>query len=81
MSIKFQCIAPFKGGDQVHNRLLLTDVGGASIPYGTQELGSSFFDDMSLLYGDQYRTRWPQHGKAGGPRVIGDTVRIQGELG
>ena len=81
MSIKFLCIAPLEGGDQVHNRLLLTDGGGASIPCGTQELGSSVLDDISQLHAGEYRTRWPQYGNAGGPRVIGDTVRIQGELG
>jgi hypothetical protein len=78
MSIAFQCIAEFSGGDQVHNRYLLTDLGGACIPYGMQALGENVFDDISPLYVGQYRSRWRQYGKGEGIRIIGNTVTVQG---
>lgn len=79
MSIQFQCIAEFASGDQAHNRFLLTDVGGASIPYGTQALGDNVFDDLTPLFAGQYRTRWRQYGKGDGLNIIGAPVIIHGE--
>ena len=79
MSITFQCIAEFTDGDQVHNRYLLTDLGGACIPYGTQALGENIFDDISPLYVGQYRKRWRQYGKGDGIRIIGTAVIVHGE--
>jgi hypothetical protein len=80
LKIKFLCIAQFANGDQVHNRLLLTDVGGASIPYGTQALGEAVFDDITPLFAGQYRTRWRQYGKGEGLTVIGSPMTIEGCL-
>jgi hypothetical protein len=80
MEVTFMCAAEFAGGDQVHNRFLLTEVAGASIPYGTDPKGANVFDDISPLYAGQYRTRWRQYGKGDGLNVIGDPVRIQGQL-
>lgn len=79
ISVKFVCIAQFEGGDQVHNRLLLTDVGGAIIPYGTQALGERVFDDITPMYAGQYRTRWRQYGKGDGLSVVGEAVYVTGE--
>lgn len=80
LKIKFLCIAQFANGDQVHNRLLLTDVGGASIPYGTQALGAGVFDDITPLFAGQYRARWRQYGKGEGLTVVGKPVMIDGVL-
>lgn len=80
LTIEFLCIAQFASGDQVHNRLLLTDVGGASIPYGTQALGDAVFDDITPLFAGQYRARWRQYGKREGLTVIGTPMTINGEL-
>lgn len=60
MQLTFRCIANFPGGDRLHNRFVLTDFAGASLPYGTQALGPSVFDDLSLLYQGQYEERWRQ---------------------
>ena len=81
ISITFVCIAQFEGGDQVHNRLLLTDIGGAIIPYGTQVLGECVFDDITPMYAGQYRTRWRQYGKGDGLNVVGKAVDVAGEKG
>ena len=81
ITVKFVCIAQFEGGDQVHNRLLLTDIGGAIIPYGTQALGESVFDDITPMYAGQYRTRWRQYGKGDGLSVVGEAVHVAGKKG
>jgi len=80
LEVTFMCAAEFAGGDQVHNRFLLTDVAGAAIPYGTDPRGAEVFDDISPLFAGQYRTRWKQYGKRDGLNVIGQPVRIQGQL-
>lgn len=80
LKIEFLCITQFATGDQVHNRLLLTDVGGASIPYGTQALGDAVFDDITPLFAGQYRARWRQYGKGEGLAVIGAPMTISGVL-
>lgn len=77
--VNFMCIAKFESGDQIHNRLLLTDVGGAIIPYGTQALGDSVFDDITPLFAGQHRIRWRQYGKGEGINIIGAPVVVQGE--
>jgi hypothetical protein len=78
MEITFQCIAPFADGDEVHNRYLLTDIGGASLPYGTHPAGELVFDDVTPLFEGQYRKRWKQFGKGEGLNIIGDSVVVQG---
>lgn len=80
MEITFRCVASFAGGDEVHNRYLLTDVGGACIPYGFDPVGEGIFDDITPLFEGQYRTRWKQFGMGYGLNVIGCPVVIQGEL-
>ena len=60
MRLTFQCVANFPDGDRLHNRFVLTDFAGASLPYGTQALGPLVFDDLTLLYQGQYEERWRQ---------------------
>lgn len=80
MSITFKCVAAFKDGDEVHNRYLLTDLGGACIPYGLDLKGENVFDDITPLYQDQFEKRWKQYYKAESLNVIGQPVVIQGQL-
>lgn len=80
LSVTFQCAAAFADGDELHNRYLLTDVGGASLPYGTHPTGEQVYDDITPLFEGQYRARWKQYGKAEGLNVIGDPVVVQGQL-
>ncbi|BEU94305.1 hypothetical protein ACDW_00100 [Acidovorax sp. DW039] len=81
MSVTFQCAAAFADGDELHNRYLLTDVGGASLPYGTHPAGERVYDDITPLFEGQYRARWKQYSKAEGLNVIGDPVVVRGLLG
>ncbi len=80
IDITFRCVAPFADGDEVHNRYLLTDVGGACVPYGFGPTGERVFDDITPLFEGQYRTRWNQFGKGAGLNVIGNPVVIEGKL-
>jgi hypothetical protein len=80
LTIRFQCISKFAGGDEVHNRFLLTDIGGATIPYGSQMLGPDVFDDILPMPQGVYDFRWKQYGKCQGLRVVGDHIDIKGEL-
>lgn len=74
--LTFMCVADFPDGDRFHNRFVLTDFAGASLPYGMQSLGSKVFDDISPLFQGQYQRRWRQYTRAellkivGAPRVI-----------
>lgn len=78
MEVTFQCIAPFADGDEVHNRYLLTDIGGAILPYGAHPTGERVFDDITPLFEGQYRKRWKQFGKGEGLNVIGEPVVVEG---
>lgn len=80
LSVTFQCAAAFADGDELHNRYLLTDVGGASLPYGTHPTGEQVYDDITPLFEGQYRARWKQYCKAEGLNIIGDPVVVQGRL-
>lgn len=72
VQLTFKCVANFPEGDRLHNRFLLTDFAGASLPYGTQALGAKVFDDISPLYRGQYEYRWRQFTKPGLLKVLGD---------
>lgn len=73
--LTFMCVANFQDGDRLHNRFVLTDFAGASLPYGTQSL-EGVFDDISPLFRGQYQRRWRQYTRpeqlkiVGAPRVI-----------
>ena len=81
MQLTFRCAANFPDGDRLHNRFVLTDFAGASLPYGTQALGAKVFDDISPLYQGQYEVRWRQFTRPetlqaiGAPRIIDGTAR------
>ena len=78
MQLTFRCAASFADGDRLHNRFVLTDFAGASLPYGTQALGVNVFDDISPLYRGQYEQRWRQFTRPDQLRVIGDPKIVDG---
>ncbi|MFP3868510.1 MAG: hypothetical protein ACLFUU_10155 [Desulfobacteraceae bacterium] len=49
------------GGDKLHPRLILTDIGGVKFEYGLDEQNAGVTDDVTLLEIDQYRFRWSQY--------------------
>ena len=73
-----------KGGEKLHNRYILTELGGVSFGVGLDEMenlsvGEAVTDDLSLLARDQYHLRWRQY--AGEPPVFDqreDPITITG---
>ena len=51
------------GGERLHNRYILTELGGVSFGVGLDEKegGDGAMDDVSLLGRDQYHERWRQY--------------------
>ncbi len=50
-----------QGGEKLHNRYLLTNIGGVSFGVGLDEGEPSETDDVHLLTREQYRLRWEQY--------------------
>lgn len=78
MQLTFRCAMNFPDGDKLHNRFVLTDFAGVSLPYGTQALGALVFDDLSLLYRGQYEERWRQFTRPGWLKTVGTAQQIIG---
>ena len=76
-----------QGGERLHNRYILTELGGVSLGVGLDEpddpsVADAVTDDLSLLAGDQYGVRWrqyagdpPEFHQRGGPITIVGTRR------
>lgn len=50
------------GGEQLHNRYILTELGGVTFGVGLDEGAAGDTDDIQLLDRAQYETRWRQYG-------------------
>ncbi len=63
--IRFEILRNRAGGDPLHNRFLLTDVGGVIIPYGlddyTRTAEHSPRDDLTPMLRGMYEERWKQY--------------------
>lgn len=49
------------GGEKLHNRYILTDIGGVEFGAGLDEGGEGETDDVTLLDKGQYNIRWSQY--------------------
>ena len=49
------------GGERLHNRYILTELGGVSLGAGLDEREAGATDDLNLLASHQYRRRWAQY--------------------
>lgn len=49
------------GGEKLHNRYILTELGGVSLGAGLDEREAGVTDDLNLLDSDQYHRRWAQY--------------------
>ena len=50
-----------QGGEQLHNRYILSELGGVSFGYGLDEGDEGETDDITLMDRDQYELRWSQY--------------------
>ena len=67
-------------GEQLHNRYILTDLGGVAFGSGLDEGKEGATDDIMLMDRDQYQLRWSQYG--GNPPAEfeqeGDPIEVVG---
>lgn len=62
-----RCEVQFRGirekaySEKLHNRYVLTDIGGLSFGVGLDEEDENHLDDVSLLNHDLYQLRWKQY--------------------
>lgn len=68
-------------GQSLHNRYVLTDVGGLEFPHGLDEgtsHSSDDYDDVLLLEEDIYRQLWSQYANGAHAFEVVDKVKIKG---
>jgi len=61
MSVGFKRWRQKLNGEKLHNRYVLTDIGGVSFQIGLDQGGLGETDDLSLLDSEQFRRRWHQY--------------------
>jgi hypothetical protein len=68
------------GGDLVHNRYVLTDLGGVSFGVGIEAGRAGETDDLQLLAPATYVLRWAQYvDNKGGLKPVDTPVAIKGQ--
>ena len=50
-----------QGGERLHNRYILTDLGGVTFGIGLDEGADGGTDDLALMGRGQYELRWSQY--------------------
>jgi len=78
----FYCLTNPERGDPLHNRFVLTDVGGVIVPYGLDDYDSvkahDAKDDLQPMHKGIYEGRWIQYGERKGIDVVLGPVPIAG---
>jgi len=59
--VEFARLKQRQGGEKLHNRYVLTDLGGVSLGVGLDVGGTGESDDLLLLTREQYERRWSQY--------------------
>ena len=69
-----------QGGERLHNRYILTDLGGVAFGTGLDEGDEGETDDITLMDRDQYELRWSQYSEnpPAGFEQAGDPVEVVG---
>lgn len=77
VELEFVCLSHPIGGDPLHNRYLLTDVGGAVMPFGADARGSEMTDDIQPMQRGIYQARWNQYAKRRNLAIVldGEVIR------
>ena len=71
-SVSFRSIREIPDGEKLHNRYVLSDVGGMSFGIGLDEEDESHQDDVFLLDDQKYRLRWSQYVEMEGFELVGE---------
>jgi hypothetical protein len=71
------------GGERLHNRYILTEVGGAILPFGVDEdsraNGQDTTDDLSPLHKETFERRWKQYAELKGFDLAHVPFTLNGE--
>ena len=68
------------GGEKLHNRYLLTEIGGVSLGLGLQETlerDHGETDDICRLSSTQHEMRWGQYVSARAFDLVADPIEIE----
>jgi hypothetical protein len=73
--VNFVAMTEIAGSDAVHNRYLLSDIGGVIIPFGaddfTRDKSLNVEDDITLMLAGMFDRRWRQYSNLDPARIIG----------
>lgn len=78
LRVKFCRLKQRESGDRLHNRYILTDIGGVRFDIGLDEGIEGETDDVSLLDKAQYEFRWKQYTSDEPGFDIVDFIEIEG---
>ncbi|MCD6327692.1 hypothetical protein J7M28_09075, partial [bacterium] len=76
LSVSFRRLKQKAGGDKVHNRYILTELGGIKIAPGLDEGDTGETCDFNLMDREQYEKRWAQYA-GGAPAFDADRDPIE----
>ena len=65
-------------GERMHNRYLLTDVGGIAVQHGLDRSAVPETDDLTVLSKEQYEERWAEYSAEGAVRRLIADCRFAG---
>ena len=66
------------GGEKLHNRYILTDIGGVSFSTGLDEGDPGMTDDVLRLSADTYAKRWRDYDEGNGAFDLDGKVSLEG---
>lgn len=82
MSVSFYCLKHPDAGEPLHNRYVLTDIGGVVVPYGLAEYkpgeAHDAKDDLIPMPKGMYSERNQQYFKKAGIDIVLGEIRIEG---
>lgn len=78
VSIRIMRLRQRPGCEELHNRYILTDLGGVKFGNSLREGDSGVTDDVNLLGEDQYQLRWEQYAGPNPVFDLADELVIQG---
>lgn len=78
LSVCFSQLSEKPGGEKLHNRYVLTDIGGVKFNIGLDDGDDGQTDDVDLMDRRQYELRWSQYAGGAPAFVCGEPVTVTG---
>ena len=78
LSVEFVRWKQRAGGDDLHNRYVLTDVGGVQFGTGLDDGRTGETDDVTLMARAQYDLRWNQYAQESGFECVDRPAKVVG---